>query len=113
MGGRAPCHPRLVRVNHHLGLIRILDHGSHLSHKVRYLAIITMVKSLADKKVFGNMAIGIGKIVTHSRRLDLDNAMINVLCLDPLKEEYYLLLYIIVIIPMHSKCGLDVVLLHM
>ena len=46
-------------------------------------------------------------------RLYLGNAIIDVLCLGPLQEEYYLLLESPVIIPMVSTCVLDVVLLHM
>ena len=57
----------------------------------RDLAIITIVTSLADKKEVENMASKTGEIIMQSRGLDLGNAMINVLCIDSLQEEYYLL----------------------
>ena len=78
----------------------------------RDLAIITAVTSLADKKVVGNMKISTGKIVMQSRGLDLVNAMVNIFSLDPLKEEYHLLLASPVIVPMFIQRGLDVMKLQ-
>ena len=79
----------------------------------RYLEIITAVMSLAYNKVVGNMASITRKIIMQYHRLDFGNEMVDVLCLDTPKEEYYLLLDSPVIILMVSQCGLEVVLIHM
>ena len=80
---------------------------------VRYLAIISVVMSLADMKVVGNMVSSTGEIVTQSRGLYLGNVIMNVLCLGPPQEESYILLESPVILPIFSQSGLDFVVIHM